>query len=168
MVRAYHQYSSNWAEFRLILAVIFQHGSGKKLEVIRVPTNTTRHTMWSRTVYKAWVKGRNEEFKEFDVELRLLRCDVLHVREKIPHALYIQELHKFSRFYLQIYALVVGGREKSGGDPSRLPHILWPKGQRVLCLLNFPHTYDMQAGTLVENKGFLFLLIFPCMLMREN
>ena len=42
------------------------------------------------------------------------------------------------------------------------------EGQRVLCLLNSHYAYDMQAGNLVENKGFLCLLIFPCMLMREN
>ena len=41
------------------------------------------------------------------------------------------------------------------------------EGQRVLCVLNFPHAYDMQAGNLVENKGFLCFLISPCMLMRD-
>ena len=51
----------------------------------------------------------------------------------------------------------------------RTPHSV-TEGQRVLCLLNFTHAYDipMQVGNLVENQGFLCLLIFPCMLMREN
>ena len=61
----------------------------------------------------------------------LLRYYVLRVRKKIPHTLYIQELHKFSRFWILIK------REL--------------RGQRVRCLLSFPHAYDMQAGNLVEN-----------------
>ena len=34
----------------------------------RVPKNTIRHTMWSTNVYNAWVKERNEQFKDFQAE----------------------------------------------------------------------------------------------------
>ena len=34
----------------------------------RVPKNTIRHTTWSTNVYNAWVKERNEQFKDFHAE----------------------------------------------------------------------------------------------------
>ena len=43
----------------------------------------------------------------------------------------------------------------------RISLIAHARGKFILCLLNFPHAYDMQAGNLVEDKRFLCLLIFP-------
>ena len=35
------------------------------------------------------------------------------------------------------------------------PSLLMQFWKFFLCLLNLPHAYDMQAGNLVEDKGFL-------------
>ena len=41
------------------------------------------------------------------------------------------------------------------------PSLAHARGKFFLCLLNSPNAYDMQAGNLVEDKGFLCLPIFP-------
>ena len=75
----------------------FRTTKWKKLEVIGCQ-QVRQYTLCGVEMCTKRGKGRNEEFKDFDVELRLLRCYVLRVPKKIPHALYIQELHKYSRF----------------------------------------------------------------------
>ena len=43
----------------------------------------------------------------------------------------------------------------------RISLIAHAKGKFILCLLNFPHAYDMQPRNLVEDKRFLLSTNFP-------
>ena len=59
----------------------------------------------SALLFAFWIKNEISSsgtwcVHTINIQITLLRCYVLRVRKKIPHTLYIQELHMFSRFWL--------------------------------------------------------------------
>ena len=63
----------------------------------RVPKNTIRHTTWSTNVYNAWVKERNEQFKDFQAERNeFQRIPNLDSIALIPRALFVSEMRNIS------------------------------------------------------------------------
>ena len=70
----------------------------------RVPKNTIRHTTWSTNVYNAWVKERNEQFKDFQAERNEF--------QRIPNldSINLEEIN----YWLSKFAVEV--RKKDGSD----------------------------------------------------
>ena len=94
--------------------------SPRKTLTILLTGNLVGWREMSASLFAFWIKNEISSSGTWCVhtiniqvtELSLLRCYDLRMRKKLPHELYIRDLHKFSRFWLI-------KRESQGEEGSR-------------------------------------------------